>query len=102
MGQTNGDGESGQRSTFRQEADEFRMGSLEFQALADIQGEILGSAVEVRSRAREGVWTTDEHLGVSVAAVVKTVDVDEMAQGENAHLSMCRCHRLAHRPNGLR
>lgn len=44
----NGDGESGQRSKFREEADEFSMGSLEWKAPADIQGEILSCVGEVR------------------------------------------------------
>lgn len=50
----NGDGQSGQRSKFREEADEFSMGSLEWKAPADIQGEILSSAGEVRWGLKKG------------------------------------------------
>ena len=101
MGQNNGDGESGQRRRFGQEADEFSMMSLKFKAPADVQGERFGNAVEVRY-GTQGVWTRDEHSGVSVAAVVKTMDMDEMAQGEYACLRMCRHPFSAHRHSGLR
>lgn len=58
-GVMNIDGESGQRSKFRGETDEFSMGFLEFKASADIQGEVFSSgvAVGVGHKERSGLET---------------------------------------------
>lgn len=55
------------------------MGSPEFKAPVDILGETSSSGVEVRCGTQEEVWTGDKHLGVSLAAVVKTMGVDVIA-----------------------
>lgn len=101
MGQINGDGDSGPKSKFREEVDEFSMGSLKWKAAANIRGEIFCSAVEVRDGTQEGVWTTGKLLGVSKAAVIKTMGVDE-AHGQYACLRMRRRHLPTHRYHGLR
>lgn len=77
----NRDGESGRRRKFGLETDEFNTESLEFNTMspADILGGIFSIGVEVRCGAR------DEHLGGSVAAVVKTICVDVIAE-KNLHI----------------
>lgn len=97
----NGDGESGMQSKFREEVDEFSLGALKWKAAAAIWGEIFCSAVEVRDRTQEGVWTTVKHLGASEAAVIKTLGVDE-AHRQHSCSRMHRRHLPTHRYNGLR